>query len=149
MNIVLLDNHDINIIGLEYLHNLGTSRYLHRDICLHEFTSICIPMKLVRLHPQQPSGWPVTAIGSSTPGTISCCQAQSLATQMPRKQQHFSSSGSYSHRLHLSWDRHAPCRGQEQHIPSFSISITQARTAPSQSPGTLAASPEPGSQVPG
>jgi len=56
MNIVLLDNHDINIIGLEYLHNLGTSRYLHRDICLHEFTSICIPMKLVRLHPQQPSG---------------------------------------------------------------------------------------------
>lgn len=56
MNIVLLDNHDISIIGLEHLHNLGTSCYLHRDICLHEFTSICIPMKLVRLHPQQLSG---------------------------------------------------------------------------------------------
>lgn len=29
MNIVLLDNHDISIIGLEHLHNLGMSRYLH------------------------------------------------------------------------------------------------------------------------
>lgn len=56
MNIVLLDNHDISIIGLEHLHNLGTSCYLHRDICLQEFTSICIPMKLIRLHPQQLSG---------------------------------------------------------------------------------------------
>lgn len=56
MNTVLLDNHDISIIGLEHLHNLGTSHYLHPDICLHEFTSICIPMKLIQLHPQQLSG---------------------------------------------------------------------------------------------
>lgn len=53
MNPMLLDNHDISIIGLEHLHNLGTSCYLHGDICLHEFTSICIPMKL---HPQQLPG---------------------------------------------------------------------------------------------
>lgn len=56
MSIVLLDNHDISIIGLGHLHKLGTSCYLHEDICLHEFTSICIPMKLVQLHPQQLSG---------------------------------------------------------------------------------------------
>lgn len=56
MCIVLLDNHDISIIGLGHLHKLGTSCYLHQDICLHEFTSICIPMKLVELHPQQLSG---------------------------------------------------------------------------------------------
>lgn len=47
MNIVLLDDHDISVIGLEHLHNLGMSCYLHRDICLHEFTSICIPMQLL------------------------------------------------------------------------------------------------------
>lgn len=33
MNIVSLANHDISIIVLEHLHNLGTSRYLHQDIC--------------------------------------------------------------------------------------------------------------------
>lgn len=46
MNTVSPANHDISVIGLEHLHNLGTSSYLRRDICLHEFTSICIPMKL-------------------------------------------------------------------------------------------------------
>lgn len=50
MSPVLLDNNDISVIGLEHLHNLGTSCYLHGDICLHAFPSICIPMKL---HPQQ------------------------------------------------------------------------------------------------
>lgn len=50
MNPVLLDNHDISIIGLEHLHNLGTSCYLHGDICLHEFTS--------HLHPNEAAASP-------------------------------------------------------------------------------------------